>query len=64
MTRHTFNYSIGNNRTFVRRLQTQNEHPFNFIPRVHGAGGCVSVSGCIYSGARGPFVTYSVKVDG
>ena len=51
------------NHTFVHRLQTESEHPFNFVPKVQEGGGYVNVWGCMFSGACGPFVTYSGKVD-
>ena len=52
------------NRTLVRRLQTESDAPFNFVPRVQGGGGSVSVWGCMAGGARGPLVTYSGRVNG
>jgi transposase len=52
------------NRTFVRRLKHECNEPFNFVPRVQGGGGSVSVWGCIAGGARGPLVMYSGNVNG
>jgi len=52
------------NRTFVRRLSTEKDQPFNFVPRVQGGGGCVSIWGCMAGGARGPLVIYSGNVNG
>ncbi|CAF3008047.1 unnamed protein product [Rotaria socialis] len=52
------------NRTFVRRLRSEADQPFNFVPKVQGGGGSVSVWGCMVGGARGPLVIYSGKVDG
>ncbi|CAF1003959.1 unnamed protein product [Rotaria magnacalcarata] len=52
------------NRTFVRRLRSESDQPFNFIPKVQGGGGSISVWGCMAGGARGPLVIYSGKVNG
>ncbi|CAM4876624.1 unnamed protein product [Rotaria socialis] len=52
------------NRTFVRRLRSEADQPFNFVPKVQDGGGSISVWECMASGARGPLVTYSGKVDG
>ena len=52
------------NCTFVRRRRSEYDQPFNFVPKVQGGGGCVSVWGCIAGGARGPLVMYSGKLNG
>ena len=52
------------NRTFVRRLRSESDQPFNFVPKVQGGGGSISVWGCMAGGARGPLVIYSGKVNG
>lgn len=52
------------NRSFIRRLQSEVDAPFNFVPRVQGGGGHISVWGCMTGGFRGPLVIYSGKVDG
>ncbi|CAF4645019.1 unnamed protein product [Rotaria sp. Silwood2] len=52
------------NRTFVRRLKSESNEPFNFVPRVQGGGGSVSVWGCMSGGARGPLVTYTGRLNG
>ncbi|CAF2057629.1 unnamed protein product [Rotaria magnacalcarata] len=52
------------NRTFVRRLRSEADQPFNFVPKMQGGGGGISVWGCMVGGARGPLVIYSGKVDG
>jgi len=51
-------------RTYVRCLQSEIIEPFNFLPRVQGGGGGVSVWGCISGGVRGPLVMCSGNVDG
>ena len=33
------------NCTFVRRLRSEDDQPFNFVPKMQGGGGCVSVWG-------------------
>lgn len=52
------------NRTYVRRLKNEVNEPFNFVPRVQGGGGHVSVWGCISGGARGPLVMYTGNLNG
>ena len=52
------------NGTLVRRLKSESNEPFNFVPRVQGGGGSVSVWGCISGGARGSLVVYSGRVNG
>ena len=42
------------NRTFVRRLQTESEHLFNFVPKAQGSCGYVSIWRCMFSGAPSP----------
>ncbi|CAF3431589.1 unnamed protein product [Rotaria socialis] len=56
--------SLVTNRTFVRRLRSEADQPFNFVPKVQDGGGSISVWECMASGARGPLVTSSGKVDG
>ncbi|CAF4934189.1 unnamed protein product, partial [Rotaria socialis] len=52
------------NRTLVRRLKSENNEPFNFVPRVQGGGGTVSVWGCMSGGARGPLMIYTGRLNG
>ncbi|CAM4846293.1 unnamed protein product, partial [Rotaria magnacalcarata] len=52
------------NGTYVRRLKSETNQPFNFIPRVQGSGGSISVWGCIAGGARGPLVIYNGRLNG
>ncbi|CAF1405644.1 unnamed protein product [Adineta ricciae] len=52
------------NRTLVRRLQSESNEPFNFVPRVQGGGGSGSVWGCMSGGARGPIVVYTGRLNG
>ncbi|CAM2698378.1 unnamed protein product [Rotaria socialis] len=52
------------NRTLVRRLKSENNEPFNSIPRVQSGGGTASVWRCMSGGARGPLVIYTGKMDG
>ena len=52
------------NCTFVRRLRSENDQPFSFVPKVQGGGGCVSVWGCMVGGGRGPLVMYSGRLSG
>jgi len=51
-------------RTLVRRLISESNEPFNFVPRVQGGGGVVSVWGCMSASARGPLVVYNGRLDG
>ena len=51
------------NRVVVRRLPRESNEPFNFMPRVQGGGGSVSVWGCMSGGARGPLVIYSGNLN-
>ena len=52
------------NRTFVRRIITEIDKPFNFVPRVQKGGGCVSLWGCMTSAETGPLVFYEGRVNG
>ena len=52
------------NRTLVRRLKSESSEPFNFVPKVQGDGGIVSVWGCMSTGARGPLVIYNGRLNG
>ncbi|CAF4526349.1 unnamed protein product [Rotaria socialis] len=45
-------------------LSNEADQSFNFVPKVQGGGGSISVWGCMAGGARGPLVIYSGKVDG
>ena len=51
------------NCTSVRRRRSGYDQPFNFVPKVQGGGGCVSVWGCIAGGARSSLVMYSGKLN-
>ena len=52
------------NCTFVHRRRLEYDQPFNFVPKVQGSSGCVSVWGFIADGARGPQVMHSGKLNG
>ena len=52
------------NRTFVRRLMTEIDKPFSFVPRMQKGGGSVSVWGCMTSAGTGPLVFYEGRVNG
>ncbi|CAF0963481.1 unnamed protein product [Rotaria magnacalcarata] len=47
------------NGTYIRRLKSETNQSFNFIPRVQGGGGNVSVWGCISGGAHAPLLIYN-----
>ena len=53
VAKHILKFLIVKNRTLVRRLKAENNEPFNFVPRVKGSDGTVSVWGCMSGGARG-----------
>ncbi|CAF4587532.1 unnamed protein product, partial [Rotaria socialis] len=42
----------------------ENNEPFNFVPRVQGGGGTVSVWECMSGDARGPIMIYTDKMNG
>ena len=52
------------NHTFVGRLKSDSNQPLNFLPRVQGGGGHVSIWGCMLGVARDPLVMYSGKING
>ncbi|CAM4908505.1 unnamed protein product [Rotaria socialis] len=52
------------NGSLVRRLKSESNEPFNFVPRVLGGGGSVSVWGCMPGGGRGSLVVYTGRVNG
>jgi hypothetical protein len=52
------------NGTLFRRLKSESNDPFNFIPRVQGGGGSVTVCGCMSGSARGSLKIYSERVNG
>ena len=52
------------NCTIVRRLRRESDEPFNFMPRVQGGGGSVSVLRCTSGDALGPLVMYSGNRNG
>ena len=52
------------NGSFVRRLKSVSNEPFNFIPRVQGGGGSISVWGCMSGGARDPLTIYTGRTNG
>ena len=52
------------NHTFVGRLKSESNQPFNFLPRVQEDGGHVSIWGCMSGVARGPLAMYSGKING
>ncbi|CAF4168361.1 unnamed protein product, partial [Rotaria magnacalcarata] len=41
-----------------------NNEPFNFVPRVQGGGGTVSVWGCMPGDACGSLIIYTGKMNG
>ena len=61
-----FHFEVLNrkNRTIVRRLPRESDESFNFMPRMPGGGGSVSVWDCTSGGARGPLVMYSGNLNG
>ena len=52
------------NRTFVRRLKSKSNQPFNFLSRVQGGRGHIDLWDCMSGGARDPLAIYSGKVNG
>ncbi|CAF4163843.1 unnamed protein product, partial [Rotaria sordida] len=52
------------NRSFVRRLPSEADQPFNFQPRVQGGGGSVSVWGVMTAKGVGPLVFYDGRMNG
>ena len=48
---------------FVRHRRSEYDQPFNFVSKVHGGSGCVSVWDGAADGARGPLVMYSGKLN-
>ncbi|CAF2626891.1 unnamed protein product [Rotaria sp. Silwood2] len=52
------------NGTYIHRLQSEIDQPFNFTPRAQGGGGCASVWGCISGGARGQRMVYNGRLNG
>ena len=51
------------NRSYVRRLQSEADAPFNFVPRIQGGGGSVSVWGAMTSKGVGPLVFYDGRMN-
>ena len=52
------------NRSFVRRLPSESDAPFNFKPRVQGGGGSISVWGAMTAKGVGPLVFYDGRLNG
>ncbi|CAF4580801.1 unnamed protein product, partial [Didymodactylos carnosus] len=52
------------NRSFVRRLRSEQDKPFNVRARAQGGGGCVSVWGCMTAEGIGPLTVYKGRVNG
>ncbi|CAF3984976.1 unnamed protein product [Rotaria sordida] len=52
------------NRSFVRRLPSEADQPFNFQPRVQGGGGSVSVWGVMTAKGVGPLAFYDGRMNG
>jgi hypothetical protein len=52
------------NGSFVRRLRSESNEPFNFVPRLQGREGAISVWGCMAGAVRGSLVVYSGRVNG
>ena len=52
------------NQVLVRRLKSEINQSFNFVPHVQGGGGVVSVWRCMSRGARGPLLIQNCKLNG
>ena len=52
------------NQVLVRRLKSEINQSFNFVPHVQGGGGVVSVWRCMSRGARGPLMIQNCKLNG
>ena len=52
------------NRSYVRRLPSKFDRPFNFQPRIQGGGGSVSVWGLMTANGVGPLVFYDGRMNG
>ena len=52
------------NRSYVRRLPSESDRPFNFQPRIQGGGGSVSVWGVMTAKGLGPLVFYDGRMNG
>ncbi|CAF4484534.1 unnamed protein product, partial [Rotaria magnacalcarata] len=51
-------------KSFVRRLPSESDKPFNFQPRVQGGGGSISVWGIMTAKGAGPLVFYDGRMNG
>ena len=52
------------NRSYVRRLPSESDRPFNFQPRIQGGGGSVSVWGLMTAKGVAPLVFYDGRMNG
>lgn len=52
------------NRSFVRRLSSEANEPFNFKPRIQGGGGSISVWGVMTYKGVGPLIFYDGRLNG
>ena len=52
------------NRSYVRRLPSESDRPFNFQSRIQGGGGSVSVWGVMTAKGLGPLVFYDGRMNG
>ncbi|CAF2862673.1 unnamed protein product [Rotaria sp. Silwood2] len=52
------------NRSFVRRLASESDRPFDFQPRVQGGCGSISVWGLMTTKRVGPLVFYDSHMNG
>ncbi|CAF3044767.1 unnamed protein product [Rotaria socialis] len=51
-------------KSFVRRLSSESDKPFNFQPRIQGGGGSISVRGIMTAKGGGPLVFYDGRMNG
>ncbi|CAF4766464.1 unnamed protein product, partial [Rotaria magnacalcarata] len=52
------------NKSFVRRLPSESDKPFNFQPRVQGDGGSINIWGIMTGKGVGPLVFYDGRMNG
>ncbi|CAF1535510.1 unnamed protein product [Rotaria magnacalcarata] len=51
-------------KSFVRRLPSESDKPFNFQPRVQGDGGSINIWGIMTGKGVGPLVFYDGRMNG
>ena len=51
------------NQVLVRRLKSEINKSFDFVPLVQGGDGVISVWRCMSGGARGPSMIYNGKLN-